>query len=84
MILLGDFNLDEKLKFNPEYSHAAYYNELNSTINSYGLVQLVTFNTWERIVNNTLKQSILDHIYVNDSTIVTDVTSNDTLMTDCS
>ena len=30
LILLGDFNLNEAMKFNNEYSHKSYYDELNT------------------------------------------------------
>ena len=36
---------------------------------------MVKFPTWQRIVNNVLKQSILDYVYVQDPTIVLNVTS---------
>ena len=31
---------------------------------------MVEFPTWSRIINNVLRESILDHIYVKDPTIV--------------
>ena len=34
------------------------------------LIQLVDFPTWSRIVNNVLRESILDHICVKDPTMV--------------
>ena len=36
------------------------------------LIQLVNFNTWSRTVNGVRKESLLDHIYVDDDAIVKD------------
>ena len=37
------------------------------------MIQLINQPTWSRIVNNTLRESIIDHIYVQDPTVVTDI-----------
>ena len=72
LIIMGDFNLDENQKNNTQYSHQRYYD----------LLQLIKFNTWSRLVGNTLKESCLDHIYTNDSTSITNIDKISPLMGD--
>ena len=64
-VLLGDFNLDFEKQFPIDYPHARLFTELNLLLSDHNLIQLVDFPTWSRNVNNSLKQSTLDHIYVN-------------------
>ena len=67
-LIVGDFNLDAKMKCRLDYTYHNIYNHLSElTVNS-NLDQLVTFPTWSRTVKNTLKTSALDHIYTNDTT----------------
>ena len=54
----------------------------NTFFENLNLIQLIHFPTWKRIVNNTLKESTLDHLYVQDPTIITDVTSKEPLCGD--
>ena len=37
------------------------------------LIQIVTETTWSRIINGIKKESLIDHIYVNDSSTVANV-----------
>ena len=68
-ILLGDFNLDYKKLFDIQYAHAGRFNDMEDILLNYvKLVQVVNFETWTRIVGNSLKCSTLDHIYVEDPT----------------
>ena len=62
VVILGDFNLNEAMKYNNDYSHKSYYDELNSVFDPLGLIQLVEFETWRRIVNGTLRTLTLDHV----------------------
>ena len=39
------------------------------------MIQIIEFPTWSRIVNNELKESTLDHIYLTDPTICTNIES---------
>ena len=50
----------------------AYSNQQNETLN---LIQIIDFPTWKRIVDNVRKESILDHVYVQDPTFVTNINS---------
>ena len=69
-IVLGDFNLDHSKIFDQAYSHKNYFNSLIETFTDLNLIQIVTFNTWSRVVNNVECTSILDHIYVKNPSII--------------
>ena len=73
LVILGDFNLNENMKYNNDYSHKSYYDELHSVFDPLGLEQLVDFETWRRVVNGVMKTSILDHVYTDDITSVRDL-----------
>ena len=63
-LVLGDFNLDYSLKNNVDYRYANMYNDFDDVFSNVNLIQMVEFPTWSRIVNNVLRESILDHIYL--------------------
>ena len=46
------------------------------------MIQLVEFPTWSWIVNNVLLESIIDHIYVKDPTLVSGIQSTKPLFGD--
>ena len=64
-IILGDFNLDHKKRFDINYSHKNYFIILNQMITDHHLSQIVNFNTGSRVINNIHHSSLIDHIYVN-------------------
>ena len=82
IVILGDFNLNENMKFSNEYSHKSYYDELNDKFDPLGLIQLVEFETWRRLVNGQWRTSILDHVYTDDVTIITEIAPVDTIIGD--
>jgi Reverse transcriptase (RNA-dependent DNA polymerase) len=59
LIIGGDFNVDINKK-------TSNLNDLNNWAIDAGLSQLVTNNTWRRIVSDKLQTSLIDHIYTND------------------
>ena len=63
--LLGDFNLDAHMSDVPEYHRKIPLDKLNKFALDHNLVQLVEECMWSRIINGVLKESLLDHIYVN-------------------
>ena len=63
-ILLGDFNLDHKKRYDINYSHKHYFTILNNLLQTSNLIQIVNFDTWSRFINNVKHSSVLDHIYV--------------------
>ena len=46
------------------------YEPLNELTLSLNLTQLINFPTWSRVVNGVTKESILDHIYIKDTTLI--------------
>ena len=60
---MGDFNLDDSKRNATDYRLKDYYEELNNTFDPHNLMQVINFQTWQIIVNNVVKESILDHVY---------------------
>ena len=67
---MGDFNLDANMQFRLDYPHRLIYDCLNNFTTELNFEQLVDFPTWSCTINNIKKESILDHIYSNDTTII--------------
>ena len=65
-IIIGDFNLDYSQKENINYKYANMFNDFEEILSINTLFQIIEFPTWSRIVNNELKESTLDHIYLTD------------------
>ena len=80
LIILGDFNLNEAMKYNNDYSHKSYYDEIISVFYPMGLVQLVEFETRRRIVNGILRTLILDHVYTDDVTLIEELSPVETII----
>ena len=60
VMIIGDFNLNEEMKYRPDYSHKHYYEDLIEIFDPLSLIQMVKFKTWSRLVNGNWKSSILD------------------------
>ena len=73
-LIMGDFNLDYNKIFKTDYPHKLLFEKLNDTFENLNLIQLVKFPTWSRLINGTLKTSLLDHIYTNDHTVINNIT----------
>ena len=69
IIIAGDFNLDEEKRYSCQYRNKDLFVLQNEIFDQLNLIQMVQFKTWKRIVNNTIRESILDHIYVNDCSV---------------
>ena len=65
-ILIGDFNLDTTKKTHQNYQYHQLFDILDEYLDSEHLIQVDTKPTWQRIINNELKESTLDHTYVSD------------------
>ena len=74
-ILLGDFNLDHKKRFDITYSHKHYFTTLNNILHTSNLTQVVNFDTWSRFINNVKHSSIIDHIYVKNPVAISNLNS---------
>ena len=49
------------------------FNMMENYVDELGLEQLVEFQTWSRLVNRSLRTSVLDHIYSNDGTMISNI-----------
>ena len=67
-IIVGDFNLDQSKSFDVSYSHKKYFESLRAAFEPINLIQLVSFPTWSRVINNILCSSSIDHVYIKDPT----------------
>jgi endonuclease/exonuclease/phosphatase family metal-dependent hydrolase len=62
-ILLGDFNMDYSKRFDVGYRLRDLFGSFDELLGDVGLMQLVNFPTWSRVVQNTYRDSIPDHVY---------------------
>ena len=70
---MGDFNLDQGKNLDTDYSHKNYFVSLNEAFMPLNLIQLVNFETWSRVINNTFCSSIIDHVYTRDPTKINSI-----------
>ena len=70
IIIMGDFKLDDSKKISVTYAHLNLFEHLIEKFEPHGLHQLVAFTTWERLVGNVIKHSVLDHINIKDCTLI--------------
>ena len=73
LIICGDFNLDDKHRYSIDYRYKNLFTLQNAIFDNLNLIQLIKFSTWRRIVNNLLKESTLDHIYVQDHLLISNI-----------
>ena len=69
-MVLGDFNLDINKIAVQNYIHRHLYDELFEMVCAFDLNQIVNEITWSRIYDNQVRSSILDHVYVGDTTVI--------------
>ena len=50
--LNGDFNFDHSMKFSVNYRHRDLSMDLDETLGTLDLIQMVSFKTWTSKVNN--------------------------------
>ena len=74
-MILGDFNLDYSHRNDVNYRYENMFNDFDDAFDDINLIQMVEFKTWSRVVNNVLRESIIDHIYVTDPTMLIDLQS---------
>ena len=82
IVVLGDFNLDELKRNGANYPFKDYYTELDNCFDPLNLIQMINFPTWQRTVNNSNRESILDHIYVTNPLIIKSIRHLKPLMGD--
>jgi len=77
-VLLGDMNLDENKRYAVNYGQRSLFQDFDEIIGHHQYTQHVTETTWERVIENRVKSSVIDHIYSTNSTSVEKVTYKDT------
>ena len=82
IIIAGDFNLDEENRYSTSYRYKNLFNIQNAIFDNHHLIQIVEFHTWQRVINNVIRKSILDHVYVKDPTHVFNLYSIEPLVGD--
>ena len=65
MIIIGDFNIDFSKICNQAYANTKLFEILEPILIEKTLTQIIKSPTWKRKSSTSLKESILDHIYVN-------------------
>ena len=74
-VLLGDFNLDWNKKGQMSYSFQRYFEHMDEIMSDFNFVQMINFPTWSRLVNGRLRESVLDHVYTSNPTVMCDLYS---------
>ena len=64
--ILGDFNLEARMDSRPDYDRKIPLAQLSDFAIQNNFLQIVDFDTWSRVINGIRKESLIDHIYVND------------------
>ena len=82
IIIAGDFNLDEENRYSTSYRYKNLFNIQNAIFDNHHLIQIIEFHTWQRVINNVIRKSILDHVYVKDPTHVFNLYSIEPLVGD--
>ena len=74
-LVMGDFNLDVNMEHRPDYCAKIPLNHLTAFTNDNNLTQIVDFNTWSRTINGIRKESLIDHVYTDNITLIRSLTS---------
>ena len=72
-IIMGDFNLDACMSHRPDYKYKIPLASLSELTLNHNLTQLVSFKTWSRTIKGIKKESMLDHVYVNNFATVANI-----------
>ena len=76
-LVIGDFNLDYAKAYDDNYRNKNLFTDFDEMLSEFNLVQLVNFVTWSRMDGSERRISILDHIYVKDLTLVSNLKYTD-------
>ena len=58
-------SLDARMTHRSDYNYKIPLASLTDLALTQNLTQIVTFNTWSRTIKGIKKESLLDHVYVN-------------------
>jgi len=81
MLICGDLNLDFKFVNEIQYHQSKLYKKWSGFTESEILKQHVKATTWRRIIQNAVKESILDHVYA-PLDVCIEITTTHTSMSD--
>jgi hypothetical protein len=81
-ILHGDFNLDENKRHLADYNQRLLFQDLEELFGHHHYIQHIREAMWERVIQEHVKNSVLDHIYCTDSTIINNILFKDTIYGD--
>ena len=73
---MGDLNLDYNKKHDFTYQRANFFELFEEILGELNLIRLVEFTTWSRLVGLSIRSSVLDHIYVNNVTLINNILKN--------
>ena len=82
LIIAGDFNLDNDNRYSTSYRYKNLFEIQNTIFDRHHLIQIIEFPTWHRVINNVLKQSVIDHVYVKDPTDISNIYAIEPLVGD--
>ena len=82
IIISGDFNLDDSKRYATDYRNKHYFEKMSEIFDELDLIQLIDQPTWHRTVNNVTKSSILDHIYVRNPHVISNIVMSTPLVGD--
>ena len=74
-ILMGDFNLDWNKRGLNNYPFKRYFEYMNDKLSELILIQMVNMPTWSRVINGVIRESVIDHIYISDPSIASNIGS---------
>ena len=72
-VIIGDFNIDYSRIHDDNYCNKYLFEDFDLTLSDYNLIQMVNVTTWPRLVGDVLRTSILDHIYIRDPTVISNL-----------
>ena len=75
-VIMGDFNLDFNRRHDLNYQYYHLFELYDEKMSRFNLLQLVNTDTWFRTVGNINRSSLLDHIYVSNLSLVTNVVND--------
>ena len=81
-IVLGDLNLDWSKHFDNNYNLKNYFMDMDEKLENHNLMQIIELPTWSRTINVVLRESILDHVYLENPHIISEVTHSWPIFTD--
>ena len=59
--------------YNDNYSNKHYFSDFDEVLSEFELVQIVKFETWSRLVGPERRSSILDHFYIKNPMLISNV-----------